>query len=159
MSTTKVKRPLLVLALAVAAVATVATTASATSQWTAYHPTQAAFARAADGNCGALYKLLAPLGNPTALPAIAHKLAIVLPAFTMALRAQDELGSPVGQSAVVSRWMAAMTAYGRALTRIDAAAKAGNAAGVGAANAALNRAGTDSAALSKQLGLHVCFAS
>lgn len=56
-------------------------------------------------------------------------------------------------------WMAAMTAYGDALGKIDIAATAGNATGIGAANTALTKAGTDSAVLSKQLGLHVCFAS
>lgn len=159
MFASKMKRPALVLALAAAVVAAVTTTASATSEWGAYHPTPAAFTRAADGNCAALNKLLAPLGNPTALPAIANKLAIVVPAITMALRAQSELGSPSGQAAVVSRWMAAMTSYGNQLAKMESAAKAGDANGVSAANTALGNAATHSATLSKQLGLHVCFQS
>lgn len=159
MFSTRIKRSLLVCAVAFAVVAAAAATASATSRWTTYHPTPVAFAKAADANCAALGKLLAPLGNPTALPAIANKLTIVLPAFTMALRAQDELGSPAGQASVVSRWMAAMASYGRQLAKMEAAAKAGNANALGAANTALGKAATQSATLSKQLGLHVCFAS
>lgn len=153
------KRPLLVGVLAVGVVSAAATTATAASRWTTYHPTPAAFVRAADGNCAALGKLIAPLGNPTALPAIATKLAVVVPAFTMALRAQDELGSPPGDGALVSRWMAAMTSYNRGLAKVEAAARAGNAAGVSAANASVGKLGVENAALSKQLGLHVCFQS
>ncbi|MGH2998603.1 MAG: hypothetical protein ACRDNM_04810, partial [Gaiellaceae bacterium] len=91
-----------------------------------------------------------------------HKLSIVIPAFTMALRAQAELGqyaAPAGQSTVVRRWMAAMTSYNRKLGTIEKAAADGNGANVSRANAQLTTIGTQAGALSKQLGLHVCFAS
>jgi hypothetical protein len=123
------------------------------------HSTKAAFVRAADGNCAALGKLIAPLGNPTALPAIVHKLDIVVPAFTMALRAQNELAAPVGEDALVHRWMGSMSRYGSALVELRAAASAGDASAVAKQNAALGTIGAQAAALSKQLGLHVCFQS
>jgi hypothetical protein len=119
--------------------------------------TQASFVRAADGNCAALGKLLAPLGNPTTLPGIANKLTIAVPAFTMALRAQAELAAPSGEAGLVGRWMTTMAGYENEMVKIKAAATAGNSAGVTSANTKLGAIGTNAAALSKQLGLHVCF--
>jgi hypothetical protein len=151
----------LFLAAAVVAV-TFATAADALASRGQHQAMSKNFVTAADANCAALGKLVAPLGNPTTLPAIAHKLSIVIPAFTMALRAQAELitfAMPPGEAALASRWMSAMTSYGRELATIRAAAAARHGGAATKANAKLTTIGGRAASLSKRLGLHVCFQS
>jgi hypothetical protein len=155
------RKPILAAALVAAALALV-TAAVALAAGTQHQAMSKNFAKNADANCAALGKLIAPLGNPTTLPGIAHKLTIAIPAFTMALRAQAELATfdtPGGKATVVSQWMAAMTNYLNEMGAIQAAAAAGKAADVTKANARLTTIGTRAAGLSKQLGLHVCFQS
>lgn len=138
---------------------TAANASAAATAHAQYHPTKAAFVHAADANCAALGRLLAPLGNPKTLPGIAHKLAIAVPAFTMALRAQAELGAPAGEEALVQRWMASMTSYGHVMAAIGRAAAAGNGTAVTSANTRLGSIAVQAAGLSKQLALKVCFQS
>ena len=155
-----------ILAAAVAAVAlataAVATAAVALASRAQHQAMSKDFATNADANCAALGKLIAPLGNPTTLPGIAHKLSIAVPAFTMALRAQAELATfntPAGNAALVSKWMATMTSYLHKMATIRAAAAAGQGSAATKANAKLTTLGSQAASLSKQLGLHICFQS
>jgi hypothetical protein len=153
------RKPILAAAVVAVALATAAVAVASRAQ---HQAMSRDFATAADANCAALGKLIAPLGNPTSLPGIAHKLSIVVPAFTMALRAQAELvtfDTPAGDAALASRWMAAMTSYGREMAAIRTAAAAGQAGAATKANAKLTTIGGQAAAQSKQLGLHVCFQS
>jgi hypothetical protein len=157
------RKSLLAATIASLSCAVAATVALATPSARSQHQTMSkAFTVAADANCAALGGLIAPLGNPTTLPGIAHKLAIVVPAFTMALRAQGELvtfAAPAGKETLVEQWMSAMSRYGQKLATIRAAAAAGKGAAVTKANAQLTTIGGQAAATSKQLGLHVCFQS
>lgn len=157
------RKPTLFTALAVVAVAPVAAVAVAAPASRAQHQAMSkTFATNADANCAALGKLLAPLGNPTKLPGIAHKLSIAVPAFTMALRAQAELvtfDTPPGKATIVSNWMASMASYLKEMRKLEAAAAAGKSGAVSTANSKLTTIGGQAASLSKQLGLHVCFQS
>jgi hypothetical protein len=154
----KLVRAATAVVVTVAAAAAIAVAASASR---AQHTSMSKnFATAADANCAALGKLIAPLGNPTKLPGIAHKLSIAVPAFTMALRAQAELilfDTPSGKAPIAAKWMAAMTNYGQQMSKVEAAAAAGKAKAVTTANTKLTTIGGKAATLSKQLGLSVCF--
>ncbi|MGH2935149.1 MAG: hypothetical protein ACRDL2_11655 [Gaiellaceae bacterium] len=157
------RKPLLATAILAIAAATAAAVALAAPASRAQQQAMSKnFAKAADANCAALGTLTAPLGNPTKLPGIAHKLSIAVPAFTMALRAQAELvtfDAPAGKASLASKWMKSMTSYLRKMGTIRAAAAAGKAGAVTKANNRLTAIGGQAAALSKQLGLHVCFQS
>jgi hypothetical protein len=150
-----------VLTAAVVAV-TLSTAAVALASHAQHQSMSKNFQTNADSNCAALGKLIAPLGNPTTLPGIAHKLSIAVPAFTMALRAQAELitfDTPAADAALAAKWMASMTSYLREMSAIRAAATAGQGNAATKANARLTMVGVQAAALSKQLGLHICFQS
>jgi hypothetical protein len=158
-----IRKQLLAVTAAAMAFAVAAAVALATPAAVSQHQAMSKqFTVAADANCAALGKLIAPLGNPKTLPGVAHKLAIVVPAFTMALRAQAELvtfDAPAAKPALVQQWMSAMTRYDQKLAAIHAAAAAGRAAAVTKENAQLTTIGVQAASTSKQLGLHVCFQS
>lgn len=115
------------------------------------------FARQADANCRALDGQLAPLGNPKTLPGIARKLDVVVPAVSMALRAQAALRPPVGEQRVASQWMKEMTRYRDGLSSMRADAHAGDGAALAKANKRVGLLGGANARLSKQLGLSYCF--
>lgn len=158
MSSTTIRKWMAAAAVAAAFAVAIGSAAAAAAP-ARHNSSPGSFVSAADGNCAALGKLLAPLGNPTTLPGIAHKLTVAVPAFTMALRAQAELTAPAGDERVFRHWMAAMTSYRNTMETIRAAAVTGKSAVVGKANSQLTAIGARSAALSKQLGLHVCFQS
>lgn len=157
------RKPFLVTAIAVIALAATAAVALAAPASRRQHQAMSRnFPRAADANCAALGKLIAPLGNPKTLPGIVHKLTIAIPAFTMALRAQAELvtfDTPAGKATVVSKWMAAMTRYLHQMNKVKTDAAAGNAGAMTKANTQLTTSGGQAASLSKRLGLRVCFQS
>lgn len=156
------RKPLLATAILAIAAATATIALAAPASRSQHQVMSKDFAKAADANCAELGKLLAPLGNPTTLPGIAHKLSIAVPAFTMALRAQAELvtfDAPAGQAGLVSKWMTSMTSYLGEMSTIHTAAAAGKAAAATKANDRLTAIGGQAGALSKQLGLHVCFQS
>jgi len=155
------RKPILATALLAIVVATAATVAlAAPASRTQHHAMSKSFTKAADANCAALGKLLAPLGNPTTLPKIAYKLAVAVPAFTMALRAQAVLvtfDAPAGKASLVSKWMKSMRSYLGEMSTLHAAAAAGKAGAVTRANTRLTALGGQASTVSKQLGLHVCF--
>jgi hypothetical protein len=155
------RKPILAAALAAVTLG-LATAAVALAAGTQHQAMSKNFATNADANCAALNNLIAPLGNPTTLPGIAHKLSIAVPAFTMALRAQAELvtfNTPAAVATLAPKWMAAMASYLHEMATIRAAAVAGRGDAATKANPRLTAIGAQAAALSKQLGLHVCFQS
>ena len=119
--------------------------------------TQAEFARQADANCARLGKFAATLGNPKTLPGTAKMLDRLMPALWAALLQQGMLQPPSEERAVATRWMSAMTSVASSYESVRAAASRGDKEGVNAANALANRYSQESATLSSQLGLKVCF--
>jgi hypothetical protein len=115
------------------------------------------FAQQADANCRALAQQLSSLGNPKTLPGIARKLDVVIPAVSMALRAQAALQPPAGKEGLTKQWMQGMTRYRNQLTSLRTAAKSGNGDAVTAANQRVGVIGGEDGRLSKRLGLGYCF--
>lgn len=119
--------------------------------------TEAEYARRADANCVSLNKFAATLGNPTTLPATANMLDRLLPALWNAWMQQGLLRPPPEERQVARQWMSTMRSYASSLEGVRYAARRGDKQGLNAANALVNRHAQESARLSSQLGMKVCF--
>jgi len=143
--------------IAAVAPAVMASSKPSTPAMSASPLTRTEFAQRADANCRALAQHLASLGNPKTLPGITRKLDVVIPAFSMALRAQGALRPPAGEEDLATQWMRGMARYGNELTSLRAAANSGDGAAVAKANQRVGAVGGQDGRLSKQLGLSYCF--
>jgi hypothetical protein len=117
----------------------------------------AAFAERADGNCSALYAYIGTLGNPKTPAGIERQMDRLLPEFWRKIVAQGELAPPPNQQATARQWMHSMTAFGGDYELLRAAASRRDAKGMSRANASAQVHATEAGALSKKLGLRVCF--
>jgi len=118
---------------------------------------KADFARQADANCARFGEFAATLGNPTTLPGTAKMLDRMMPALWNVWMQQGLLQPPPGERPVARRWMGAMRSYASSLEAVRATASRGDKEGVNAANRLANRHAQESARLSSQLGMKVCF--
>lgn len=121
-----------------------------------------AFVRRADENCTKLNKQVSTLGDspsPKDLPGMGHYLDRLMPLFNAGLRRQASYAraAPRPEHSTTLAWMHAMNAMGKALEGARESAKAGDGRGLTAAFAASDAAALRSKALSKRLGLKVCF--
>jgi hypothetical protein len=119
--------------------------------------TRAEYARQADANCTRVGNYWASLGNPKTLPGTVKMLDLVMPVFLNGLVNQGMLVPPTAERAVAARWMDAMASHLGSLESVRAAASLGDQDGVDAANALGDRYVKESAKLSSQLGMKVCY--
>jgi hypothetical protein len=115
------------------------------------------FAQRADANCSELYSFIATLGNPKTPAGIERQMDRLLPEFWRRILAQGELEPPSDQQATAGQWMNAMGAFGRDYEALRAAASGRDTNAMERANASAGAHAKESARLSKELGLRVCF--
>jgi hypothetical protein len=115
------------------------------------------FAQRADANCGELYSFIATLGNPKTPAEIEHQMDRLLPELWRRILAQGQLEPPPDQQTTAGQWMNAMGAFGRDYEALRAAASRRDANAMERANASAGAHAKESARLSKELGLRVCF--
>ena len=115
------------------------------------------FAQRADANCSELNSFIATLGNPTTPAGIERQMDRLLPEFWRKILAQAELEPPSDQQATAGQWMNAMGAFGRDYEALRAAASGRDTSAMERANASAGAHAKESARLSKELGLRVCF--
>lgn len=119
--------------------------------------TRAEYARQADANCTRVGNYWASLGNPKTLPGTAKMLDLVIPVFLEGLVNQGMLVPPTAERLVAAHWMDAMASHLGSLESVRAAARLGDQNGVDAANALGDQYVKESARLSTQLGMKVCY--
>jgi len=115
------------------------------------------FAQRADANCSELNSFIATLGNPTTPAGIERQMDRLLPEFWRKSLGQAELEPPSDQQATAGQWMNAMGAFGRDYEALRAAASGRDTSAMERANASAGAHAKESARLSKELGLRVCF--
>ena len=115
------------------------------------------FAQRADANCRELYSFIATLGNPKTPAGIEDQLDRLLPEFWRRILAQGQLEPPPDQQTTAGQWMNAMGAFGRDYEALRAAASRRDANAMERANASAGAHAKESARLSKELGMRVCF--
>lgn len=115
------------------------------------------FAQTADANCRELYAFIATLGNPKTPAGIERQMDRLLPEFWQKILAQGKLQAPPEQQATAGQWMNAMGAFGRDYEALRAAASRRDTKAMERANASAGAHAEESARLSKELGLRVCF--
>lgn len=115
------------------------------------------FAQRADANCSELNSFIATLGNPKTPAGIERQMDTLLPEFWRKILAQGELEPPPDRQATAGQWMNAMGAFGRDYEALRAAASRRDMNAMERANASAGVHAKDSARLSKELGLRVCF--
>lgn len=115
------------------------------------------FARWADATCRRLGQSPAWSLKPKTIVGTARQLNVLAPAIRNGVRAQSRLRPPSEEQATAGRWMGAMSAFADDYEAARAAAKRGDARGVKSAFRRSNVHAAQSARLSKQLGLSVCF--
>lgn len=115
------------------------------------------FAQRADANCAQLRSFIATLGNPKTPAGIERQMDRLLPEFWLAIVDQGELEAPPEQQATAGRWMRSMAAVGRDYEALRAAASRRDTGAIQRANASAGAHANESARLSKELGMRVCF--
>jgi hypothetical protein len=115
------------------------------------------FAQRADENCRELNAFIATLGNPKTPAGIERQMDRLLPEFWQKILAQGNLEPPPEQQATTGQWMNAMGAFGRDYEALRAAASRRDTKAMERANASAGAHAEESARLSKELGLRVCF--
>lgn len=115
------------------------------------------FTQRADANCSELKSFIATLGNPKTPAGIERQMDRLLPEFWQKLLAQGALEPPPDQQATARQWMNAMGAFGRDYETLRAAASRRDTKAMERANASAGAHAAESARLSKELGLRVCF--
>jgi hypothetical protein len=115
------------------------------------------FVRKADANCSELNAFIATLGNPKTPAGVERQMDRLLPEFWRKILAQGELEAPPDRQATAGQWMNAMGAFGRDYEALRAAASRRDAKAMERANASAGEHAKESARLSKELGLGVCF--
>ncbi len=115
------------------------------------------YARKADANCRMFGEFAATLGNPKTHAGIERRVDRLMPEFWQSYVAQQALVPPPEQNAKAQQWMHAMAEFGRDQELIRAAAALRDAKGLERANARANADAAESARLSKELGMRVCF--
>jgi len=115
------------------------------------------FAQRADANCREVNEFAATLGNPKTPAGIERQMDRFLPEFWRGFVAQQDLQAPANQQGTATQWMHAMAAIGRDFELLRAAASRRDAKGIQRANSSVGAHATESARLSKELGMQVCF--
>jgi hypothetical protein len=115
------------------------------------------FAQRADTNCRELGEFASKLGNPKTAAGIEQQMDRLLPELWRKIVAQGKLQAPPDEQATAGQWMDAMAAYGRDQEALRTAASRRDAKAIGRANASAAIDATESARLSKELGMRVCF--
>lgn len=115
------------------------------------------FAQRADANCAELNTFIGTLGNPKTPAGIERQMDRLLPEFWQAIVTQGELQAPPDQQATAGQWMQSMTAFGRDYEALRAAASRRDTRAMQRANASAGAHANESARLSKELGMRVCF--
>lgn len=115
------------------------------------------FAQRADAICSEVDRFAATLGNPKTPAGIERQMDRLLPELWRKILAQGELEPPPDQQATAGRWMNAMGAVGRDYEALRAAASRRDTNAMERANASAGAHAEESARLSKELGLRVCF--
>jgi hypothetical protein len=115
------------------------------------------FAQRADANCAELNTFIATLGNPKTPAGIERQMDRLLPEFWLAIVDQGELEAPPEHHATAGQWMRSMAAYGRDFEALRAAASRRDTSAMQRANASAGAHANETARLSKELGMRVCF--
>jgi hypothetical protein len=115
------------------------------------------FAMKADANCREFGEFAATLGNPKTPAGIERQMDRFLPAFGQAIVAQGELEAPSDGRVEARQWMRAMAAVGQDYESLRAAASRRVPKAMERANERAETHAMESARLSKQLGMRVCF--
>jgi hypothetical protein len=118
---------------------------------------RADFAKRADANCRKFGEFAATLGNPKTPAGIERQMDRMLPEFWRSYVQQQDLEPPAGQEESSQEWMHAMAAFGRDYEALRAAASRRDQGAMRRANAKANDDATESARLSKELGMRICF--
>jgi tellurite resistance protein len=115
------------------------------------------FAEQADANCRRFGEFAATLGNPKTPAGIERQMDRFLPEFWQAIVAQGELEAPSDGRVEARQWMRAMAAVGQDYESLRAAASRRVPKAMERAKERAETHAMESARLSKQLGMRVCF--
>jgi hypothetical protein len=115
------------------------------------------FAQRADANCSELNAFIATLGNPKTPAGVERQMDRLLPEFWRKILAQGKLEAPPEQQATAGQWMNAMGAFGQDYEALRAAASRRDTKAMERANASAGAHAEETARLSRELGLRVCF--